>query len=122
MPERRTHPRQKLVLPVRLVDGGKVQLAHTIDIACSGVKIGNLHSKLEVGKVVTLRRGVHREEFRVAWVKQVGPKEMQAGLESLQASDKLLGVDLEECQRSASEDLFMTLLNSKSQGSTRSSR
>ena len=114
MPERRTYRRHKLVLPVRLVDANDVQFAHTVDIACSGIRIGNLRSRLEVDQIVTLSRGVHKAKFRVAWVKQLGPNEMQAGLEALQPSDKPLGVDLEECQRSQSEELFMTLLNSTS--------
>jgi len=113
MPERRAHPRQKIVLPVRLIDAQDVQFAHTVDIACSGVRLGNVRSQREVGKVITLTRGVHKAKFRVAWVRQVGPQEMQAGLESLQVSENLLGVDLAECKRSSTEDIFMTLLSGK---------
>jgi hypothetical protein len=113
MSERRAHARRKLVLPVRLKIADDLQFAHTIDITCGGVRIGNVRSELEIGKVVTLSRGPHKAKFRVAWVQQIGPKEMQAGLEALQQDDALLGVDISENQGNSSDEILLTLLKLK---------
>jgi hypothetical protein len=113
MAEKRAHTRRKLVLPVRLTVANDIHFAHTIDITCAGVRIGNVRSELEVGKVITLSRGSDKAKYRVAWVQQMGPKEMQAGLEALQQDNTFLGVDLSDCERSSSDELLMTLLTSK---------
>ena len=121
MPERRAHARKKLVLPVKISDATQTQFVHTVDISCAGVRIGNLRSQVEIGKTITLSRGTHKAKFRVAWVREIGPKEIQAGLESLQPADNLLGVDVNEC-RNSSEELVMNLIGSKSQRGKRPPR
>ncbi len=113
MPERRAHNRKKLVLPVRLTVANETEFVHTLDLTSGGAKIGNVRSELEVGKLVTLSRGSHRAKFRVAWIHQIGPKDMQVGLEALQQDNNLLGVDLLEGDRTSSEEFLMTLLTSR---------
>lgn len=121
MPERRAYERKKLVLPVKIVGAQESQFVHTVDISCAGVRIGSLRSQMEIGTTITLSRGTHKAKFRVAWIREIGPKEIQAGLECLQAADNLLGVNIDECTRS-SQDLLMTLFTQKSQRGNRSGR
>ncbi len=83
--ERRSH-RVKAVLPVRISGSdasGKAynELAHTLDIAESGARLGAIRCGLEVGSTLVLQYRQNRAEFRVVWSKQLQRcKEHQVGL------------------------------------------
>jgi outer membrane biosynthesis protein TonB len=89
-----------MVLPLRLWpddDTGQnaaPQLAHTLDISPIGGRLGGLRSPLQNGQTVLLQRGQNRVPFRVIWTKELGPGEIQAGIESAAYEEKVWGVDL----------------------------
>jgi hypothetical protein len=97
MLERRAHPRRKVVLPVKisLSDAAQV-LGYAIDITRRGAKISGLRQALEVGSTIKLARGSNRAEFRVVWVQQLDAKQIQVGVEALNAADNFWGVDLKQ--------------------------
>ncbi len=70
------------------------QLAHTVDISPIGGRLGGLRSPLQAGQTILLQRGQNRVQFRVVWTRQVGPGEIQAGIESMAFEEKIWGVDL----------------------------
>ena len=89
---RRNH-RVKAVLPVR-VSGSDVsgksynELAHTLDIAEGGARLGAIHCGLEVGSVLILQYRQNRAEFRVVWTKPLQRcKEHQVGLAAVSPKD-----------------------------------
>ncbi len=89
-----------MVLPLRVWpdDGSDAsaasQLAHTLDISPIGGRLGGLHNPLQTGQTIMLQRGQHKSQFRVIWTKQLGPGEIQAGIESVAYETKVWGVDL----------------------------
>jgi len=99
-PGKQRFKRTKMVLPLRLwpgEDNGQTAaplLAHTLDISPIGGRLGGLRTPLETGQTVTLQRGQHRFPFRVIWTRQLGPGEIQAGIESAILEEKIWGVDL----------------------------
>ena len=67
--------------------------------------------------VDSLQRGSKKKEFRVEWIKQLSPNELEAGIECLQPQGNFWGVDLSdegsEAQKE-SQQALMTLLSSHS--------
>ena len=64
---------------------------HTVDITDMGAQVGGLRMRLEAGMIVSLRRGSHNAKFRIAWVRQLAPNELRAGLECLEPQNDFLG-------------------------------
>jgi hypothetical protein len=116
MPEKRTQSRRKTVLPVKLLVGETTHLAHTIDITCAGTRLGGLRTVLQPGETVILQRGSQKARCRVAWVRQLDPNEIQAGLECLEPQNTFLGVNLSGNEREGekSVEMLMTLLSENS--------
>ena len=89
----RRRGRVKAVLPVRVSgsDGsGKsyTDLAHTLDITDTGVRLGSVQRELEVGTQLTLQYKQHKAEFRVVWTAPLPKlKERQVGLEAVVQRD-----------------------------------
>jgi hypothetical protein len=52
--------------------------------------------------------------FRIAWVRQLSPNELQAGVEALEPQSNFWGVDLSDREREAKKQTqaLMTLLSS----------
>jgi hypothetical protein len=92
MLENRRSTRRKMVRPVKVLIDRDTHLAHTIDITTGGARLGALRQELKVGTNITLQRGRKRGKFRVAWIKQFAPGEVQAGIEALQPNDEFWGV------------------------------
>lgn len=94
------YKRTKMVLPLRFwpddENGQNVgaQLAHTVDISPIGGRLGGLRNPLQTGQTIMLQRGKNRSQFRVIWTKQLGPGEIQAGIESVACETKIWGIDL----------------------------
>jgi len=93
MSNQRSRGRVKAVLPVRISgndDSGQAytELAHTLDITPSGVRLGSIYRQLKVGGVLTLQYKQYKAEFRVVWIKQrQDRKEHHVGLEALNQND-----------------------------------
>jgi len=103
--ERRKAKRTKVVLPVKVSASGASQLAHTCDLTYSGARIGGLHTELKKGEIVSLQRGPKKANFKVVWVQQLGPNEIQVGLDAMQRQSNLFwGVELPDQSRETKSD------------------
>ena len=105
-----------MVLPVKVLIDKTTHLAHTVDITGAGARLGGLQALLQIGTVVILHRGSKRAKFRIQWTNQIGPGEVQAGVECLEPQDSFWGVDLANRERKADQDMkaLMTLLSGSS--------
>ena len=117
MLNKRKSARRKMVLPVKISVDKVTHLAHTVDITTTGARLGALRTQLQPGMIITLRRGLKKAEFRVQWIRQLSPNELQAGIESVepQKQNNFWGVNLFD-QSEAKKDMqaFLTLLSSRS--------
>jgi len=87
-----------MVLPLRVwlhePSGEVAALAHTLDISPIGGRLGGLRTPVEPGQTITLQRGQRKSQFRVVWSKQLGPSEVQAGVETIEIGKNLWDVEL----------------------------
>jgi hypothetical protein len=90
---KRRNDRIKAVLPVR-VSGNDVSgapycdLAHTLDVTESGIRLGFVRRPLQVGSRLTIQYRQHKVEFRVIWISQLTRlKEHHVGLEAVVPRD-----------------------------------
>ena len=102
--KQRSVDRSKAVLPVR-ISGNDIsgeaysELVHTLDVSRTGVRLGAVRRKLEVGSLVTLQYRQHKAECRVVWTKPLGSGvEQQVGLEAGAQRD-LWGLDANATKR-----------------------
>ena len=114
MLEKRKVPRKKMVLPVKVSTDTVTLLAYTVDITHGGARLGGLRGELQLGMIVSLQRGSHKAKFRVAWVQELAPNELRAGVECLEPHSNFWGVNLADRDNEAKKDLqaLMTLLTS----------
>ncbi|MGA9043104.1 MAG: PilZ domain-containing protein [Terriglobales bacterium] len=86
---KRRNDRVKAVLPVKVWGNdstGKpyTTVAHTLDIAQTGARLGSVHHIFSVGDRLTLQYRQRKADFRVVWTKQLeGSKEFQIGLATI---------------------------------------
>lgn len=86
---KRRQDRTKAVLPVRVRgkdSSGKIfeDLAHTLDVTLTGVRLGAVRHELKAPEQLTILYRQRRMEFRVVWTKQLnGSGEYQVGLEAV---------------------------------------
>jgi hypothetical protein len=104
-----------MVLPVKVSVDNVTQLAHTVDITPTGARLGALRTQLQPDMIVSLQRGSKKAEFRVQWIRQLGPNELQAGIESLEPQNNFWGVNLSD-ELEVKKDM-QTLLTVLSRGS-----
>lgn len=94
--------RTKAVLPVRIkgVDGaGNVfeDLAHTLDVTSSGVRLGAVRRELAVSEEITLFFRQRKLQFRVVWTKKMkGSSEFQVGLRAIGQEREPWGLNFTE--------------------------
>lgn len=86
--EKRQQNRVKGVLPVRVrgtdKDGQAFdEIAHTLDIAAFGSRLGSIRHELRIADRVTVVYRQRRMEFLVVWTKRVGTHEYQVGLRAV---------------------------------------
>jgi hypothetical protein len=114
MLEKRKSPRRKMVLPVKVSTDKGTLLAYTVDITDSGARLGGLRTQLQLGMVVSLQRGSDKAKFRIAWLRELAPNELQAGVECLEPLSNFWGVNLSDRENEAKKDMqaLMTLLTS----------
>jgi len=110
MPEKRKTPRKQMVLPVRFSGAKDSLLAHTLDITPTGARIGAIRDRLKPGTIVDLQRGQKKAKFRIVWVRQVAPNEMQAGVEAMELQTNFWGLSLSDEDPDSREGL-QTFLN-----------
>ena len=122
MLDKRKSQRRKMVLPVKVSIDQMTHLAHTVDITDNGARLGALRTQLQPGMIVSLQRGSKKAKFQIAWVRQLAPNEMQAGIESLQPQNGFWGVDLapqEPEVKKEAQQALMTLLSGRSKAATK---
>jgi ACT domain-containing protein len=122
MPEKRKAQRRKMVLPVKVFVDQTTHLAHTVDITENGARLGALRMELQPGAIISLQRGSQRAKFQIAWIRQLAPNELQAGIESLQPQNSFWGVDLSARVpelKKESQQALMTLLSGRSKAAAR---
>ena len=96
---KRRGSRTKAVLPVRIKgkdSSGKVfeELAHTLDVTPSGVRLGSVRRELSAQDEVTILFRQRRMQFRVVWTKKMkGTSEFQVGLQALTHEKEAWGVN-----------------------------
>jgi hypothetical protein len=93
--------RIKLVVPVEVVvqDGSEQRIvaASTVDASAFGARLRDFRGDVSVGQTVTVLSGEKRCKFRVAWVGDAGsPNENHIGIESLDDSKSLWGIEFQE--------------------------
>jgi len=97
--ERRRQDRIKAVLPVQVsgndVSGNTFQeIAHTLDIATSGVRLGAIHHQLKVLDELTIQYHRRKMGFRVVWTRLLdGSSEYQVGLQAIEQEGQGWGLD-----------------------------
>jgi hypothetical protein len=117
MLNKRKSPRTKMVLPVKVYVDKVTHLAHTVDITASGARLVAYRTPLQPQMIISLQRGSKKKEFRVEWIKQLSPNELQAGIECLQPQGNFWGVNLSDEGSEAkkeSQQALMTLLSGRS--------
>ena len=68
--------------------GAYCDLAHTLDITESGIRLGAVLRQLKVGTQLTIQYRQHKVEFRVIWVSQLTRlKEHHVGLQAVVPRD-----------------------------------
>jgi len=115
MLERRKSNRRRMVLPVKFTVDDATHLAHTVDITGAGARLGGLRAQLTVGASIELQRGSRKAKFQIKWISQIGPNEMQIGIECAEPQEQFWGVDLSSQDRESKKDMeaLMTLLGTK---------
>ena len=97
--DKRTSRRTKMVFGLRLPQPQLLTpdlLAHTLDISCSGARIGALREWIEPGSMLIVQRRHTRAQCRVIWSREVGPREVQIGIELLGHGGPFWGLDLDD--------------------------
>lgn len=115
MAEQRKTKRTKMVLPVKVSIGGVTHLAHTFDLTYVGARLGGLRAELKTGQIISLQRGSKKANFKVVWVQQLSPSEVQAGVQAVEKQNNFWGVDLSETDRESKSnvDALMSLMSTK---------
>ena len=83
-----------MVLPVKVSIDNDTHLAHTVDITprVGGHSLGPSEPNCNPD----LQRGSKKAKFRIAWIRQLAPNEIRAGVECLHDVDNFWGVNLSD--------------------------
>jgi hypothetical protein len=99
---KRRGSRTKAVLPVRIKgkdSSGRPfeELAHTLDVTTTGVRLGSVRCELTAQDEVTILFRQRRMQFRVVWTRKMkGSKEFQVGLQALAQEREAWGLTFAE--------------------------
>lgn len=103
----RRRSRTKAVFPVRVKgkdSAGKSfeELAHTLDVTPSGVRLGAIHHELNVRDEITIFYRQRKMQFRVVWTKKLkGTSEFQVGLQTIAQEREPWGLSLSDTNHTA---------------------
>lgn len=102
--------RTKAVLPVRVKgkdSAGQAfeEMAHTLDVTTTGVRLGSVRRELNPQDEVTIFYRQRKMQFRVVWTKKMkGTSEFQVGLQALTQEKEVWGLGLVERQPASQEN------------------
>jgi hypothetical protein len=94
--------RTKAVLPVRIKGNDSAgqafeELAHTLDVTTTGVRLGAIRRELNKGEEVTLFFRQRKLQFRIVWTKKMkGSSEFQVGLQAVGQEREPWGLNFTE--------------------------
>jgi hypothetical protein len=94
--------RAKAVIPVRVkgkdVSGAAFEeLAHTLDVTPTGIRLGSVRHELVVMEDVTVFYRARKMQFRVVWTKKLkGTSEFQVGLQALTQDREAWGLNFSD--------------------------
>jgi hypothetical protein len=94
--------RTKAVLPVRIKGSDSSgnafeELAHTLDVTATGVRLGAIRRELNKGEEVTLFFRQRKLQFRIVWTKKMkGSSEFQVGLQAVGQEREPWGLNFTE--------------------------
>ncbi len=102
-----------MVLSVKVSVDKVTHVAHTVDITPTGARINCAHlTQVQPGTIIVVQRGSKKAEFRVQWIRQLGPDEPQIGIESLEPQNDFWGIDLsDEFEAKKDMQTLMTALS-----------
>jgi hypothetical protein len=105
-----------MVLSVKVSVDKVTHVAHTVDITPTGARINCAHlTQVQSGAIIVVQRGARKAEFRVQWIRQLGPDEQQIGIESLEPQSNFWGIDLsDEFEAKKETQRLMTALSHES--------
>jgi hypothetical protein len=109
--------RTKAVLPVRIKgkdSSGRVfeELAHTLDVTPTGVRLGSVRRELTAQDEVTIFFRQRRMQFRVVWTKKMkGTSEFQVGLQALTHEREAWGVNFADPAKETAQALSESLVS-----------
>jgi hypothetical protein len=99
---KRRKDRTKAVLPVKVKGKDSAgtafeELAHTLDVTATGVRLGSIRRELNMLDEVTVFYRQRKMQFRVVWVKKMqGTSEFQVGLQALAQEKEGWGLGQEQ--------------------------
>ena len=103
----RRRNRTKAVFPVRVKgkdSTGKSfeELAHTLDVTTSGVRLGSIRHELNLLDEITVFYRQRKMQFRVVWTKKLkGTSEFQVGLQTVAQEREPWGLSLSDTNHRA---------------------
>jgi len=101
--------RTKAVLPVRVKgkdSSGTAfeELAHTLDVTLSGVRLGSVRKELSDGEEITIFYRQRKMQFRVVWTRKLkGTSEFQVGLRAVSQEREAWGLGFAEFRNEAAQ-------------------
>ena len=103
--------RIKAVLPVRIKGQDRSgtafeELAHTLDVTPTGVRLGSVRRELNAQEEVTIFFRQRKMQFRVVWTKKMkGTSDFQVGLQALTQEREAWGLTFVETARQAPAEI-----------------
>ena len=104
--KQRRASRTKAVLPVRVKGKDSTgnafeEIAHTLDVTPTGVRLGSMRRELNIAEEVTVFYRQRKMQFRVVWTKKMqGSSEYQVGLQALTQEREAWGLSFAETKAS----------------------
>jgi len=115
---KRRGTRTKAVLPVRIKGKDSAgesfeELAHTLDVTATGVRLGSVRRELGVLDELTVFFRQRKMQFRVVWTKKMkGTSEFQVGLQAVTQEKDAWGMPFAETAKQDAPPLSLSQASS----------
>jgi PilZ domain-containing protein len=116
--EKRGRDRSKMVIGLRVSNTKNKSdaagtMVHTLDISPTGARLAGLREQVEPGDILILHRQHKRAKCKVVWCREVAPREIQLGIQFIEADAAFWGVDLAQNTKVSDEKKMWSLLGMK---------
>jgi PilZ domain len=88
-------------------------MVHTLDISPTGARLAGLREQVAPGDIVTLQRSHKRAKCKVVWCREMGPREIQVGVQFIDTDPTFWGVNFAPEAKTAEEKKMWSLLGAK---------